>query len=48
MIAKMLTIECLETGCHFSHETDDSQDDWDEWVEKENCPRCEKRILEAI
>ena len=47
-IIKMLTVECQD--CGYTEEVDDSDQRFDELVEfeKEDCPACENRILEAI
>lgn len=46
MVWKMLTVGCFE--CNWTEETDDSQDNYDEMLDLERCPRCDKNLIEDI
>jgi len=47
MMMKLLRIECSE--CHFFYETDDSQSDFDDWIDdKICCPKCKKNVINRL
>lgn len=46
MLLRTLTIECTE--CEANFETDESQPDYDKWLEAETCPNCLKLCAEKI
>ncbi len=46
VLMKVLTIQCLE--CGWSNEFDDSTAEYDEWLEKEECPNCMRLVADAL